>query len=106
MMYFFSPNLILSCCFFFVSVFRVRSGPCDHCAVTEKQIKKTDTEFEDTNQKNLSVISELGEHFCFVIIMCGIVSQLRGNVYTSVTINPSAVMCVGELRGREEDSEG
>ncbi|KTG32809.1 hypothetical protein cypCar_00018919, partial [Cyprinus carpio] len=38
---------------------RVRSGPCDHCAVTEKQIKKTDTEFEDTNQKNLSVISEL-----------------------------------------------
>uniref|UniRef100_A0A672LA16 DNA endonuclease RBBP8 n=1 Tax=Sinocyclocheilus grahami TaxID=75366 RepID=A0A672LA16_SINGR len=38
---------------------RVRSGPCDHCAVTEKQIKKTNTEFEDTHQKNLSVISEL-----------------------------------------------
>lgn len=38
---------------------RVRSGPCDRCAVTEKQIKKTNTEFEDTNQKNLSVISEL-----------------------------------------------
>ncbi len=34
----------------------------------EKQIKKTNTEFEDTNQKNLSVISELGEYFCFIII--------------------------------------
>ncbi|XP_026110773.1 DNA endonuclease RBBP8 [Carassius auratus] len=38
---------------------RVRSGPCDHCTVIEKEIKKTKTEFEDTNQKNLSVISEL-----------------------------------------------
>ncbi len=57
-------------------MFRVRSGPCDRCAVTEKQIKKTNTEFEDTNQKNLSVISELGEHFCFIIIMYCIVSHL------------------------------
>ncbi|ROI16403.1 DNA endonuclease RBBP8 [Anabarilius grahami] len=38
---------------------RVCSGPCDRCAVTEKQIKTTNTEFKDTNQKNLSVISEL-----------------------------------------------
>lgn len=38
---------------------RVCSGPCDRCAVTEKHIKKTNTEFKDTNQKNLSVISEL-----------------------------------------------
>ncbi|XP_039540452.1 DNA endonuclease RBBP8 isoform X2 [Pimephales promelas] len=38
---------------------RVRSGPCDRCAVTEKQITKTNTEFIDANQKNLSVISEL-----------------------------------------------
>ncbi|KAK2870352.1 hypothetical protein Q8A67_024744 [Cirrhinus molitorella] len=38
---------------------RLQSGPCDRCSVTEKQIKKTNTEFEDTNQKNLSVISEL-----------------------------------------------
>ncbi|XP_077101437.1 DNA endonuclease RBBP8 [Siphateles boraxobius] len=38
---------------------RVCSGPCDRCAVTEKQITKTNTEFIDTNQKNLSVISEL-----------------------------------------------
>lgn len=69
----------------------------------EKQIKKTNTEFEDTNQKNLSVISELGEHFCFIIMYC-IVSHLWGNIYTSITINPS-VMCVGEFRGREEESE-
>lgn len=71
----------------------------------EKQIKKTNTEFEDTNQKNLSIISELGEYFCFIVIMYCIVSHLWGNIYTSITINPSAVMCVGEFRGREEDSE-
>ncbi|XP_056105336.1 DNA endonuclease RBBP8 isoform X2 [Rhinichthys klamathensis goyatoka] len=38
---------------------RVCSGPCDRCAVIEKQIIKTNTEFIDANQKNLSVISEL-----------------------------------------------
>ncbi|XDV47862.1 hypothetical protein PO909_017408 [Leuciscus waleckii] len=36
---------------------RVCSGPCDRCA--EKQNTKTNTEFIDTNLKNLSVISEL-----------------------------------------------
>ncbi|XP_073687051.1 DNA endonuclease RBBP8 [Garra rufa] len=38
---------------------RLHSGPCDRCSVTEKQIKKANFELEDTNQKNLSVISEL-----------------------------------------------
>ncbi|NP_001012518.1 DNA endonuclease RBBP8 [Danio rerio] len=38
---------------------RLRSGPCDCCTVKEKQIKKTNTELEDNNQRNLSVISEL-----------------------------------------------
>ncbi|XP_056306282.1 DNA endonuclease RBBP8 [Danio aesculapii] len=38
---------------------RLRSGPCDRCTVTGKQIKKTNTELEDNNQRNLSVISEL-----------------------------------------------
>ncbi|XP_067291356.1 DNA endonuclease RBBP8 [Pseudorasbora parva] len=38
---------------------RVCSGPCDRCAVTENHIKKTNTEFNDDNQKNLPVVSEL-----------------------------------------------
>lgn len=68
MMFFLSyPNFVLIVEVFFVSVFRVCSGPCDRCAVTEKQIKTTNTEFKDTNQKNLSVISELGEFFCFLL---------------------------------------
>ncbi|XP_051537973.1 DNA endonuclease RBBP8 [Myxocyprinus asiaticus] len=38
---------------------RVHSGPCDRCTLTERHIKKTNTEFEDTNKKNLFHISEL-----------------------------------------------
>lgn len=69
-------------------MFSVSSGACDRCAVMEKQIKTTNTELKDTNQKNLSVISELGEDF-IIIMHYHIVTH---HVYQSISINP--IMCV------------
>lgn len=71
---------------FFVFGFRVGSGPCDRCAVTEKQITKTNTEFIDTNQKNLSVISELGEDFCFPLYYY-YASSYCDSIYIYVSVN-------------------
>lgn len=87
------------------------SGPCDRCAVTEKQITKTNTEFIDTNQKNLSVISELGEDFCFPFHFassyCDSIYIYIYYMYQSISINLKICynVCIAEFRGREEDSE-